>query len=355
MKFSERLITLSILIIIVFVVVGCATRRTTALGIEIQPHPAVPVVMTVTANDTYSVAYARGQGTNQSGEVPYQRGKGDRIEFEFWWIERHSGDAWHIRVPVRMGDLSTFRSDRRHASLKIDLGPGADVTIKTPHPELLRHIANNTQHLITPEMDEPVVLQELCAQPMRPDDPALGPLRERVAQGEFYNADRNYQSWVARNPMPVSRCLGENYNVEPDNVNMSDELQDCDLSEIRLEPSAMGIDYTALYPSPLAEILSQGEAERLAPKPSNPSFDYSSYSDEIRKSLSNEWTRMLAALFDGTMKRTFSGAPDEPSFDFLRAASPEMLARLKACGPAADPRLAYLVDIPLKSFAGDVE
>lgn len=124
----------------------------------------------------------------------------------------------------------------------------------------------------------------------------------------------------------------------------------CDPDRIGYAESQMGFDYRADYPSPIAEILSRGEEERLA----NAGGGYAELSPEIRRAERQEWQETIRRLFDGTLPPSFTGG-DEPDFDFLRGAAPTMLARLKACGPAADPRLAYLASIPLEGPDGDVE
>ena len=120
----------------------------------------------------------------------------------------------------------------------------------------------------------------------------------------------------------------------------------CDPAQIGAPvASAMGLRYEGKYPAPLAAILSQGEAERLKAA----GVDYNALSGSVRRAVKKEWRQSLKQLFDGSLPDTFTGGADEPSFDFLRAAAPLMLARLKSCGPAADSRLAYLSDIDLNS------
>lgn len=113
-------------------------------------------------------------------------------------------------------------------------------------------------------------------------------------------------------------------------------------------PSVLGLKYER-YAQPLPAILSQGEAERLAAVP-----NYASLSGKLKRAVKNEWRTTLKQLFDGTLPRTYQGG-DDTDFDFLRGAAPNMLARLKACGPDADSRLSYLTAVPLKAADGDVE
>jgi hypothetical protein len=113
-------------------------------------------------------------------------------------------------------------------------------------------------------------------------------------------------------------------------------------------PSVLGINY-GKYAPPLPAILSRGEAERVAAIPNFASLDR-----KLQRAVKQEWRAMLKRLFNGTLSPTFTGG-DEPDFDLLRAAAPNMLAALKACGPSADARLSYLDGISLESPAGDQE
>lgn len=124
----------------------------------------------------------------------------------------------------------------------------------------------------------------------------------------------------------------------------------CDPEKIGYAGSAMGFDYRADHPPPLAEILSRGEEERLA----SAGVSYAALAPDVRRAVRREWQETIRRLFAGTLSPGFTGG-DEPDFDLLRSATPTMLARLKACGPAADPRLAYLASIPLEGSGGDVE
>ena len=129
---------------------------------------------------------------------------------------------------------------------------------------------------------------------------------------------------------------------------MSDTAHSCDPSSIGpVVPSDMNLRYAGRYENPLPAILSQGEMERLAAA----KVTYAQLAPKERRAIKAEWRTTLKQMFEGTLPNTVTGASNEPTFDLLRAAAPQMLARLKACGPAADPRLAYLVDIPLGNNA----
>ncbi len=131
---------------------------------------------------------------------------------------------------------------------------------------------------------------------------------------------------------------------------VSAQAESCDVREIGFTPSALGIDYRERLPSPLAEIFAQGEAERLAAM----SRDPASLTVKEKALLRAEWRAAINRLFAGTLPESFDGG-DTLSLDFLRIVSPTMLSRLKACGPGADVRLAYLAEVSLQTTGGNSE
>jgi hypothetical protein len=114
---------------------------------------------------------------------------------------------------------------------------------------------------------------------------------------------------------------------------------DCDPAKIGYVESRLGLDYRTLAPSPVAEILSKAEAERIAK-----SDDLSTLSGAQRDAFAAEWRKLIDWLLAGTLAGSFTGSASEPNIDDLRILTPNALAQLQAC---ADARLAYLRDISL--------
>ena len=131
---------------------------------------------------------------------------------------------------------------------------------------------------------------------------------------------------------------------------VSAQAQTCDARQIGFTASVLGIDYREKLPSPLAEIFAQGEVERLAAMARAPA----SLSAKEKTVLRAEWRAAINRLFAGTLPESFDGG-DTLSLDFLRTVSPTMLSRLKACGPGADARLAYLAGVSLRATGGNAE
>jgi hypothetical protein len=113
----------------------------------------------------------------------------------------------------------------------------------------------------------------------------------------------------------------------------------CDPALIGYSTSRLGLDYRTMTPSPVAEILSQAEAERISH-----GVDLSVVA--ARKKFASEWSVLIQGLLAGTLPRSFTGAA-EPSLDDFRALTPKALAQLKRCGPQADARLTYLREVSL--------
>lgn len=128
------------------------------------------------------------------------------------------------------------------------------------------------------------------------------------------------------------------------------QTNDCDPTRIGYTPSALGVDYRERMPSPLAEIIAQGEAEYLAAR----SASGNPLTPQTQAGVREFWRNAINLMFAGRLAPGFTGTPNEPSFDLFRDNAPQMLARLKYCGPKVDDRLGYLRDVPLNSV-GSVE
>jgi len=88
-------------------------------------------------------------------------------------------------------------------------------------------------------------------------------------------------------------------------------------------PSKLGIDYRALAPSPLAEMLSQGEVEWLE----NASSKYGEDTADF-------WKLSIS-------KKVSTGAISQSVIDKLRSYTPNMLAKFTALNPQ-DEKYGYL-------------
>ena len=95
----------------------------------------------------------------------------------------------------------------------------------------------------------------------------------------------------------------------------------CDPAIIGYADSRLGVDYRALAPSPVAEILSQAEVERLAKVDS-----FAFMGAPAQKQVSTLWRSLITGLIEGTLPASFTGSATEPSLDNLRILTPNALA-----------------------------
>lgn len=131
---------------------------------------------------------------------------------------------------------------------------------------------------------------------------------------------------------------------------LSVDAASCDPAKIGFRASSLGFEYKTKLSSPLAEIISQGEGERLAAL----SIEVADLSAAQRTALRDEWRELVTQLFNGSLPDGFDGG-NVLSLDFIRSVAPNMLKQLKECGPRADARLSYLQNVSLKLTAGTSE
>lgn len=116
----------------------------------------------------------------------------------------------------------------------------------------------------------------------------------------------------------------------------------CDAAAIGLKASQLRLDYSALAPSPVAEILSQAEAEYLQ------NANYFVLTNQAKpKDFPAIWRKQVKALLKGPLPEAHDTLLT-PSVSFFRFLTPENFQRLRACAPADHPKIGYLTR--LKKF-----
>ncbi|WP_281856759.1 hypothetical protein [Litoreibacter halocynthiae] len=110
----------------------------------------------------------------------------------------------------------------------------------------------------------------------------------------------------------------------------------CDASSIGIKSSQFGLNYAALAPFPVAEILSQAEAEYIE------NADYFVVTKQATpKEFPAIWRRQVTALLKGPLAEAYDTLLT-PSISFFRFLTPDNFQLLRLCAPADDPKLGYL-------------
>lgn len=185
---------------------GFLNKRPTALDLQVYSHPSIVAALHVIGNDFRFVDFSL-RGRSQVSGFNYQSMFGAKVAFDVMWYDVEAEQFYATSFDINANDLSTFGEEGIHASMRITVGPGADVTITTPQPELLRLLGLNLMDDITPEMDVPVTLLELCAE-RHESDPSPSKALSGVSQtgtDVLYFKQRR-DDWLSNNAAPQPRC-----------------------------------------------------------------------------------------------------------------------------------------------------
>jgi hypothetical protein len=188
---------------------GPATRRPTTLSAEIRVHPADPSALHARINDLEFVDSSY-DGRQVTGGLPYRSAGSTAMEMELWWFNLDRQQHYALTVTLDATALSTFSEDGEHASLAVEVGPGADVTVTTPNQEGLHLTGENRTGAITPGMDAPVVLGRFCGVPQQGDTSPAGKLmRVTNDQTSLAIARAAQKSYLDYHGPAMARCAGK--------------------------------------------------------------------------------------------------------------------------------------------------
>ncbi|GEM_PF-5571861 len=213
MKYGIGLALLALILIIgAGVTFGFSKNRPTALSIAIRSSTAYPAAMRGILNGV-AILESSIRGRSQTGGLYYQSTFGANLSVQMMWYDIINEKFYGKSFELDARRLSTFGEDAIHASLKIVVGPGADITVTTPHPEGWRLVGLNRMDDITPEMDIPVVLFKLCAD-LLGEDPSEGGVLTRAMSDDISMASamEKRERWLKSNSLPTPRCAKENEN-----------------------------------------------------------------------------------------------------------------------------------------------
>lgn len=177
--------------------------RPKTLSTEIQAHPAFPATKRYEVNGTL-LSERSLQGVSDTGGVGHLNEA--QLVINAAWLDIDSKRAWQVEQELDVKTLSTYGGKGEHAEYKVVLGPGADATITTPHPDWLRHVDNDQMHRITPEQEIPITLVALCGEPLAADDPLVADLALGIEDWAVTRVQRNKDAYLRENAAPTSRC-----------------------------------------------------------------------------------------------------------------------------------------------------
>lgn len=171
------------------------------IGQDISSAPQAPSIKTVSLNGR-TVQEGRLSSINVTGPVE----GGGTLRYDVAWREVLGGAAYAASFEVPADRLSRFESGGPLARIEIELGPGADVTVRTPNPELLRQAARGTPGAALGDEREPIVLQRLCAGALPAGDPRLGRLSWELSARERERAEAQRARALSRGAPSRGRC-----------------------------------------------------------------------------------------------------------------------------------------------------
>jgi hypothetical protein len=176
------------------------------VSIAVEPHGSVLAVMSASVNGLPLFDWSL-RGRTESRSPGYPGSDKATLAVEIMWYDIPSDRYYQHAFQLDARNLSTFGDRTDHAEVRIVMGPGADITVTTPHPEALRLVGLNRMDEITPEMDVDIVLAELCATASTNDPSADKRLNLTLAEAaEVERATFNRDNWLAANAAPPSRC-----------------------------------------------------------------------------------------------------------------------------------------------------
>lgn len=190
-------------------VMSSTTERPSRVTIAVEPHGSVLAVMSAVVDGLPLFEWSL-QGRTETRSPAYDGRRDTSLSVKLMWYDTSSKLYYGKDFDLDARDLSTFGDEAEHAEVRITVGPGADITVTTPHPEALRLVGLNRMDEITAEMDQDVVLAELCALASETDPSADKRLiMPDAGESTLASAISNHDNWLKNNTAPVPRCAAE--------------------------------------------------------------------------------------------------------------------------------------------------
>ena len=200
--------------LVFFVVIGCLLlsgaifaqnrqRPPSVLGLDVSSHPLAPGVKHAKVNGQVWVDVSL-PGSAVTGNVAY--GSGDLLQLELTWLDLLDGKVWRSSVDLPATELPTFGGKGEHASIRVQLGPGADVAVTSGSPAEMALIdAGDADALATTPREE-IVLATACASPVAAGDPIIPGLKSGFDEAEREQAMAALERVQSRGETANTRC-----------------------------------------------------------------------------------------------------------------------------------------------------
>ena len=174
-----------------------------AVGLDVVSHPLAPGVKRAKVNGQVWIDFSL-PGSAVTGDVVY--GADDLLRLELSWLDLLNGTVWHSNIDLRAAELPTFGGKGEHASIYVQLGPGADVTItSSSHAEMALIGSRNADALAAAPREE-IIIAQACAKPLPADDPVASILRNGFSDLERERAKAARERALSRGVTMTPRC-----------------------------------------------------------------------------------------------------------------------------------------------------
>ncbi|WP_417278507.1 hypothetical protein [Celeribacter sp.] len=188
-------------------------KRPNALGLSFSDNVVSPSITRLVENGR-TIVQRSAKGRNEGGAANYPNAWSDKIYYEVTWYDILADQAYTLDFSVSASELATLDPEKNHATITIEVGPGADVLVTTAHPTVAKLIAERRGVELGELSHEevlPVVLRELCAHSLPASDPVARELKAaHDPNDEHFKDAMRGRDYVLQHEGPVlSRCSKE--------------------------------------------------------------------------------------------------------------------------------------------------
>lgn len=187
-------------------VISMTPERPSRVSIGVASHGSVLAVMRAIVNGS-PIVMSSLRGRTESRSPNYANRFDTSLSVQVMWYDLIAERYYHHDFKLDARDFSTFDPEGERAQIYITLGPGADITVTTPHPKVLLLVGSNRMDDITPDIAADVVPAALCAS-VSVDDPSEDKSLRVDMEDEVSveAATFNRDNWLSQSTAPQPRC-----------------------------------------------------------------------------------------------------------------------------------------------------